>query len=446
MSSPLSDQGSLYWKTCAERIRQVISPQSYDAWVRPIQAGPLTDHRLTLIVPNQFVVDWLREHYLLLLVEELRRISGDQSMELTFQIQSAPAAAVPSQSEPKKVGQRYNPRLSDRYTFHTFVVGSGNQFAHAASRKVAEQPGVAYNPLFLYGGVGLGKTHLLNAIANYITTQSATTKTCYISAEHFTNEVINSIRYDKTVEFRNRYRNVDVLLIDDIQFIAGKERTQEEFFHTFNSLYEMNKQIVISSDRSAKEMSDIEERLRSRFEMGLTADIQPPDLETRMAILRRKSEGDHIALSSDVTLFLATHIKSNIRELEGALIRIGAVRSLTGEEITIDMARRVLHDTIKEVQRDITVDEVQRTVAERFHIKISEIKSKKRSKNLVFPRQIAMYLCRELTKLSFPEIGRHFGGKDHSTVIYAYRQIEELRRQDQGLETLLTALAQALKE
>jgi chromosomal replication initiator protein len=446
MISPVSDQGILYWTTCAERIRSVISPQSYEAWVRPIQAGPLTNHQLTLIVPNQFVVDWLREHYLSLLIEELQRVSGDQSMELVFQIHPSPAAELPSQSEQKKVDRRQHTRLSDRYTFDTFVVGSGNQFAHAASRKVAEQPGVAYNPLFLYGGVGLGKTHLLNAIGNYIMIQSAMTKVCYISAEQFTNEVINSIRYDKTVEFRNRYRNMDVLLIDDIQFIAGKERTQEEFFHTFNSLYEMNKQIVISSDRSAKEMSDIEERLRSRFEMGLTADIQPPDIETRMAILRRKSEGDNISLSGDVTLFLATHIKSNIRELEGALIRIGAVRLLTGEEITIDMVRRVLRDTIKEVQRDITVDEVQKAVAERFHITLSEIKSKKRSKNLVFPRQIAMYLCRELTKLSFPEIGRYFGGKDHSTVIYACRQIEELKTQDQGLEALLAALAQALKE
>jgi len=446
MGSSISDQGMLYWTTCAERIRSVISPQSYEAWVRPIQPGPLADHRLTLLVPNQFVVDWLREHYLSLLMEELRRVSGDPLMELAFQIHPVPAVIPPPQTEPKKIERRQNPRLSDRYTFHTFVVGSGNQFAHAASRKVAEQPGVAYNPLFLYGGVGLGKTHLLNAIGNYIMTQSVTTKVCYISAEQFTNEVINSIRYDKTVEFRNRYRNMDVLLIDDIQFIAGKERTQEEFFHTFNSLYEMNKQIVISSDRSAKEMSDIEERLRSRFEMGLTADIQPPDLETRLAILRRKSEGDHIVLAGDVALFLATHIKSNIRELEGALIRIGAVRSLTGEEITIDMARRVLRDTIKEVQRDITVDEVQKAVSERFHVKISEIKSKKRSKNLVLPRQIAMYLCRELTKLSFPEIGRHFGGKDHSTVIYACRQIEEMKGQDQGLETLLTTLAQTLKE
>ena len=446
MEFQVGDQGLLYWATCADRIRSLISPQSYEAWVRPIQPGLLTEHRLTLIVPNQFVIDWLREHYLALLVDELRRVSGDPQMELTFQIERSLATAQPSQADGKKIERRQHSRLSDRYTFHTFVVGSGNQFAHAASRKVAEQPGVAYNPLFLYGGVGLGKTHLLNAIGNYIITQSATTKVCYISAEQFTNEVINSIRYDKTSEFRNRYRNVDVLLIDDIQFIAGKERTQEEFFHTFNSLYEMNKQIVISSDRSAKEMSDIEERLRSRFEMGLTADIQPPDLETRLAILRRKSEADHISLSGDVGLFLATYIKSNIRELEGALIRIGAVRSLTGEDITIDMARRVLHDTIKEVQRDITVDEVQKKVAERFHIKISEIKSKKRSKNLVFPRQIAMYLCRELTKLSFPEIGRHFGGKDHSTVIYACRQIDEMKRQDQGLESLLTALTQALKE
>ncbi|MEW6325552.1 MAG: chromosomal replication initiator protein DnaA, partial [Nitrospirota bacterium] len=342
--------------------------------------------------------------------------------------------------------RRSLPRLGDRYTFNTFVVGSGNQFAHAASRKVAEQPGAAYNPLFLYGGVGLGKTHLLNAVGNYIATQAPATKVCYCSAEQFTNEVINSIRYDKMVEFRNRYRGVDVLLIDDIQFIAGKERTQEEFFHTFNSLYEMNKQIVISSDRSAKEMSDIEERLRSRFEMGLTADIQSPDLETRMAILKRKSESEGIALPGEVALFLATHIKSNIRELEGALIRIVAVRSLTGEAITIEMARRVLRDTIQETRRLITVDEVLKAVADRFHVKISEIKSKKRSKNLVFPRQIAMHLCRELTELSFPEIGRHFGGKDHSTVIYACRQIEEQKKEDQGLQTLLAALAQTLKE
>ncbi len=441
---PVDQQAVSYWTRCSDRIRSIVSPQSYEAWVRPIQVGSFASHTLTLVVPNQFVVDWLRERYLQLLTEELRRISGDDSMELAFQIREGGSPAPLPEVRVKE--RRLTPRLGDRYTFDSFVVGSGNQFAHAASRKVAEQPGIAYNPLFLYGGVGLGKTHLLNAIGNYITTQSASMKVCYISAEQFTNEVINSIRYDKMVEFRNRYRSVDALLIDDIQFIAGKERTQEEFFHTFNSLYEMNKQIVISSDRSAKEMSDIEERLRSRFEMGLTADIQPPDLETRMAILKRKSESEGIALAGDVALFLATHIKSNIRELEGALIRIVAVRSLTGEAITIDMARRVLRDTIQESRRLITVDGVLKTVTDRFHVKISEIKSKKRSKNLVFPRQIAMYLCRELTELSFPEIGRHFGGKDHSTVIYACRQIEALKKEDQGLETLLAALAQALKE
>jgi len=442
--TPVEQQATTYWARCSERIQSVISPQSYDAWIRPIQAGPLIGHTLTLLVPNQFVFDLLRERYQQLLTDELRQISGDEMMEPTFQLLSTETPAEPTIPIRLK-DRRQQPRLGDRYTFDTFVVGSGNQFAHAASRKVAEQPGVAYNPLFLYGGVGLGKTHLLNAIGNYITTQSPATRASYISAEQFTNEVINSIRYDKMVEFRNRYRNVDVLLIDDIQFIAGKERTQEEFFHTFNSLYEMNKQIVISSDRSAKEMSDIEERLRSRFEMGLTADIQSPDLETRMAILRKKSESEQIALPGDVALFLATHIKSNIRELEGALIRVVAVRSLTGEAITIDMARRVLRDTIQESRRLITVDEVLKTVSERFHVKISEMKSRKRSKNLVFPRQIAMYLCRELTELSFPEIGRHFGGKDHSTVIYACRHIEEQKTADPGLETLLGSLAQALK-
>jgi chromosomal replication initiator protein len=446
MELTAEQQAASYWAVCAERIRSVVSPQSYEAWVRPIQAGPMTGEALALIVPNQFVVEWLRERYMNLLTDEVRRISGNQRMAIVFQVSDPNPSTIPPPPQMKVKERRQGSRLSSRYTFETFVVGSGNQFAHAASRKVAEQPGSAYNPLFLYGGVGLGKTHLLNAVGNYIVTQSTETRVCYISAEQFTNEVINSIRYDKMAEFRNRYRNVDVLLIDDIQFISGKERTQEEFFHTFNSLYEMNRQMVISSDRSAKEMSDIEERLRSRFEMGLTADIQPPDLETRVAILKKKSESEGIELSSDVALFLATYIKSNIRELEGALIRIAAVRSLTGEAITVDMARRVLRDTIQETGRLITVDEVQKSVAERFHIKISEMKSKKRSKNLVFPRQIAMYLCRELTDLSFPEIGRHFGGKDHSTVIYACRQIGKQKAEDQSLQTLLAALAQTLKE
>jgi len=301
-----------------------------------------------------------------------------------------------------------------KYTFDTFVVGGSNQFAHAATRKVAERPGEVYNPLFIYGGVGLGKTHLLNAVGNYIYTSFPSMKIYYISSEQFTNDVINSIRYDKMTEFRNRYRTVDVLLIDDIQFIAGKERTQEEFFHTFNTLYETNKQIVISSDRSTKEMSEMEERLRSRFEMGLIADIQSPDLETKTAILKRKAEIEGISLDDDVALFVASCIKTNIRELEGSLIRLGAFSSLTGESITTEFAKKVLGNILDERQKIITVDEIQKIVSERFRVKISDLKAKKRTKTVVQPRQIAMYLCRELTELSFPEIGKHFGGKDHS--------------------------------
>ncbi|MCI0527887.1 MAG: chromosomal replication initiator protein DnaA, partial [Nitrospira sp.] len=326
-----------------------------------------------------------------------------------------------------------------------FVVGGSNQFAHAASRRVAELPGEVYNPLFIYGGVGLGKTHLLNAIGNYILDHYPSKKIFYISSEQFTNEVINSIRYDRMADFRNRYRTVDVLLIDDIQFIAGKERTQEEFFHTFNTLYETNKQIVISSDRSTKEMSEMEERLRSRFEMGLIADIQPPDVETRTAIIKRKSDVEGIHLDDEVALFIASHIKTNIRELEGSLTRLGAFSSLTGEPITIEFAKKVLGDILDEKQKMISVDEIQKVVADRFHIKISELKAKKRTKTLVYPRQISMYLCRELTDLSFPEIGKHFGGKDHSTVIHACRHIQKMIESDPHSKEIITDLIKKIK-
>jgi chromosomal replication initiator protein len=316
-------------------------------------------------------------------------------------------------------------------------VGSSNQFAHAASRKVAEQPGEIYNPFFIYGGVGLGKTHLLNAIGNAIRERSHDIRIAYVSSEMFTNEVINSIRYDKMGDFRNRFRTVDVLLIDDIQFIAGKERTQEEFFHTFNSLYEENKQIVISCDRSTKELADIELRLRSRFEMGLMADIQPPDLETRVAILKKKGEAEHLQMDDDVALFLATHIKNNIRELEGSLLRLSAYSSLTGRRITVDLAKEVLRDTISESRTVVSVDQILKVVAERFQMKTNELKSKRRTKTVVYPRQLAMYLCRTLTDSSFPEIGRQFGGKDHSTVIHSVRLItEQLQRDHQTRATV----------
>jgi len=308
---------------------------------------------------------------------------------------------------------------------------------------VAEQPAKAYNPLFLYGGVGLGKTHLLNAIGNYLAERSDL-RIAYLTTEQFTNEVINSIRYDKMVDLRKRYRNVDMLMIDDIQFLAGKERTQEEFFHTFNTLYEAHKQIVLSSDRFPKDMPDIEERLRSRFEWGLIADLQPPDVETRIAILRKKSEDERITLPEDVIHFLATTMKNNIRELEGSLVRVGAYSSLTGQAITLEMAKNVLRDLIGDKKKIVSIEDIQEAVGSKYHVKIADLKSRRRSKTLVHPRQIAMYLCRELTDASFPEIGRQFGGKDHTTIIHACRQITKAREADSALHTTLEGLKEQI--
>jgi chromosomal replication initiator protein len=334
-------------------------------------------------------------------------------------------------------------QLNPKYTFKSFVVGAGNQFAHAACMAVAEQPAKAYNPLFLYGGVGLGKTHLLNAIGNYLAERSDL-RIAYLTTEQFTNEVINSIRYDKMIDLRKRYRNVDMLMIDDIQFLAGKERTQEEFFHTFNTLYEAHKQIVLSSDRFPKDMPDIEERLRSRFEWGLIADLQPPDVETRIAILRKKSEDERIALPEDVIHFLATTMKNNIRELEGSLVRVGAYSSLTGQTITLDMAKNVLRDLIGDKKKIVSIEDIQEAVGSKYHLKIADLKSRRRSKTLVHPRQIAMYLCRELTDASFPEIGRQFGGKDHTTIIHACRQITKAKEADSTLHTTLEGLKEQI--
>ena len=325
----------------------------------------------------------------------------------------------------------------------SFVVGAGNQFAHAASMAVAEQPAKAYNPLFIYGGVGLGKTHLLNAIGNHVAERSDL-RIAYLTTEQFTNEVINSIRYDKMMDLRKRYRSIDMLMIDDIQFLAGKERTQEEFFHTFNTLYEARKQIVLSSDRFPKDMPDIEERLRSRFEWGLIADLQAPDVETRIAILRKKSEDEHISLPEDVIHFLANTMKNNIRELEGSLVRLGAYSSLTGQIITLEMAKNVLRDLIGEKKKIVSIEDIQEVVGAKFHVKIGDLKSRRRSKTLVHPRQIAMYLCRELTEASFPEIGRHFGGKDHTTIIHACRQIAKAKDADTNLHSTLEGLKEQI--
>lgn len=308
---------------------------------------------------------------------------------------------------------------------------------------VAEQPAKAYNPLFIYGETGLGKTHLLNAIGNYVAERSDL-RIAYLTTEQFTNEVINSIRYDKMMDLRKRYRHIDMLMIDDIQFLAGKERTQEEFFHTFNALYEAHKQLVLSSDRFPKDMPDIEERLRSRFEWGLIADLQPPDVETRIAILRKKSEDEGVTLPEDVIQFLATTMKSNIRELEGSLVRLGAYASLTGQTITLEMAKSVLRDLIGTKKKNVSMDDIQETVGARFHVKIADLKSRRRSKTLVHPRQIAMYLCRELTDSSYPEIGRQFGGKDHTTIIHACKQVIKAKDSDSALSATLDSLREQI--
>jgi chromosomal replication initiator protein len=438
------------WEKSLTLIETQINKHSFDMWFKPLQYMNFENNSFIVSAPNKLFGEMIQNHYQGQLNKNIENLTQNKEIKVVFVIDDdektgdkEEKTAVPERRVDKnkrKIG------LNAKHVFQSFVVGSSNQFAHAASLKVAEEPGKSYNPLFIYGGAGLGKTHLLNAIGNAMYTKNQQMNIVYLSSEKFTNELINSLRYDKMPEFRGKYRNIDILLIDDIQFIQGKERTQEEFFHTFNTLYEDNKQIVLSSDRSTKEMSDIEERLRSRFEMGLIADIQPPDLETRIAILRRKADAEKINLPDELALFLATHIKNNIRVLEGSLNRVSAFSSLTGEALSIDLVRRVLQDVIVEKKKMITPEDIQKIVVEKLHVKISEIKSKKRTKNLVFPRQIAMYLCREFTDLSFPEIGRNFGGKDHSTVIHACRQIEKLCQADGEEKAFIDRLRRQIKE
>jgi chromosomal replication initiator protein len=334
--------------------------------------------------------------------------------------------------------------LNQRYTFDAFVIGSGNQFAHAACQAVAERPSKAYNPLFLYGGVGMGKTHLMQAIGHEIKRRQPQSAICYVSSEKFTNEMINSLRYDKMISFRDKFRNVDVLLVDDIQFLAQKERTQEEFFHTFNALHESMKQIVIASDRPPKELAEIEDRLRSRFEWGLIADIQPPDLETKVAILQKKAEQEKVTLPTDVALFIASNIRSNVRELEGALIRLVAHSSLIGAEITLPYTQQVLKNFIDSQARKVTIESIQKAVAEQFGLRLVEIKAKNNSRAIVYPRQIAMYLAKHLTEASLPEIGRQFGGKHHTTVLHSVDKIDGTRKTDKDLNRLINKMTEQL--
>lgn len=438
------------WDEALEYIQQKVPKQVFDTWFLPVQFDKVENSTIYLGVPNKFFGEWLNTHYGALLAESVAIAGGGEPLTVAFIVREKAAASpteLPSVVQGGKGQVPPKPRrgilLNPKYTFRNFVVGAGNQFAHAACMAVAEQPGQTYNPLFIYGGVGLGKTHLLNAIGNHVAEQRDL-RIAYLTTEQFTNEVINSIRYDKMMDLRKRYRHIDMLMIDDIQFLVGKERTQEEFFHTFNALYEGHKQIVLSSDRFPKDMPDIEERLRSRFEWGLIADLQPPDVETRIAILRKKSEDEGVKLPEDVIQFLSTTMKSNIRELEGSLVRLGAYASLTGQVISLDLAKTVLRDLIGDKKKVVAMDDIQEAVCAQFHVKIAELKSRRRSKTLVHPRQIAMYLCRELTDASYPEIGRQFGGKDHTTIIHACRQVTKAKETDTGLQTTIESLKEQI--
>ena len=440
----------IMWQDALQYIQKKVPKQVYDTWFIPVHLDRIENSTAYIGVPNKFFGEWLDTHYGLLLAEAIATARGGELMTVAFTVREK--GATP-QGEPQALmsgprgGMQSKPRrgiqLNPKYTFKNFVVGAGNQFAHAACMAVAEQPGHTYNPLFIYGGVGLGKTHLLNAIGNHVAEKSDL-RIAYLTTEQFTNEVINSIRYDKMMDLRKRYRHIDMLMIDDIQFLVGKERTQEEFFHTFNALYEGHKQIVLSSDRFPKDMPDIEERLRSRFEWGLIADLQPPDVETRIAILRKKSEDEGVTLPEDVVQFLSTTMKSNVRELEGSLVRLGAYASLTGQVITLDLAKNVLRDLIGDKKKIVAMDDIQEAVCAQFHVKMTELKSRRRSKTLVHPRQIAMYLCRELTDASYPEIGRQFGGKDHTTIIHACRQVAKAKETDTMLQTTIETLKEQI--
>lgn len=416
------------WEAVLELIKSEVTEVSYNTWLKTLTPISVEGNVFTIAAPNDFTKQILQDRYLILINNALNQILDDKfDLKITCSNEDLEAYRKnPKKEDISMSNDKLKSMLNPKYTFDSFVIGNSNRFAHAASLAVAEAPAMAYNPLFIYGGVGLGKTHLMHAIGHYISSQNANSKIMYVSSEKFTNELINSIRDDKNSEFRNKYRGIDVLLIDDIQFIAGKERTQEEFFHTFNALHEANKQIIISSDRPPKEIPTLEERLVSRFEWGLIADIQPPDLETRIAILRKKAEQENLKIENEVMSYIATKIKANIRELEGALIRVVAYSSLTNKEISIDLAEEALKSIISDSKpKEVNINTIKEYVGEEFGIKKEDFSSKKRTQNIAFPRQVAMYLSRELTDLSLPKIGEAFGGRDHTTVIHAYGKISE---------------------
>lgn len=438
-------------------LRTRLSGHVMATWLEPVLCEALTEQTITLSVPNTFFIVWIKDNYLPTLEECLKEVTGT-TLEIAFQSReesvcpptddAQESCLQQASSESSSITEEFalKRNLNPRYTFASFVVGSCNQFAHAAALSVTENLAGSYNPLFIYGGVGLGKTHLMSSIGYGVLAKDKSKRVSFTTSEEFTNEMINSIRYDKMPEFRNKYRNVDLLLIDDIQFIAGKERTQEEFFHTFNSIYENRKQIVITSDRSPNEMSEMEHRLRSRFSWGLIADMGVPDLETRMAILKRKASEDGLDLSDDVAYFLAEHIKSNVRELVGYLVRVIAMSTLQSLPLTKDLAQLALRDIIHRQTKTVTIDDIIAHVSKAFHVKPADIKSKKKHKLYSLPRQVGMYLARELTEQSYPVIGEAFGGKDHSTVIYAAKKIEKMLEQNHSLRNTVDALRQDIRE
>ena len=428
------------WNNVLSQVEQKISKPSFETWLKSTKLLSYKGTNVTIAAPNSFARDWLENHYVHLITGILTELTGEDLL-IKFVVQKDQDSddfELPAPKVQAKATDHHEispGMLNPKYTFDTFVIGSGNRFAHAASLAVAEAPAKAYNPFFIYGGVGLGKTHLMHAIGHYVLEHNPNAKVVYLSSEKFTNEFINSIRDNKAIDFRNKYRNVDVLLIDDIQFLAGKESTQEEFFHTFNTLHEESKQIVISSDRPPKEIPTLEDRLRSRFEWGLITDIAPPDLETRIAILRKKAKADGLDIPNEVMLYIANQIDSNIRELEGALIRVVAYSSLVNEDVTPELAAAALKDIMPNTKpRMISILDIKTAVGEHYNIRLEDFSAKKRTKSIAFPRQVAMYLSRELTDFSLPKIGEEFGGRDHTTVIHAHEKIASMFKNDQQLQ------------
>lgn len=419
-----------FWTRLRRQLETNLDPEELTTWFSPLEVQSEDENRLVLTAPNEHFVHTLEQSYRPAVDRALTELGSDR-LEVLFTVE---AVALSPEPEPLQSHQ-----FDPRYRFENFVVGNSNQFCHAAARAVAESPSTSYNPLFLYGGVGLGKTHLMHAIGQHILDHHPNLRVLYIPTEQFVNELINSIRFDRMQQFRDRYRTIDVLLLDDIQFIANKERTQEEFFHTFNALYTNQKQIILSSDSSPRNIPTLEERLRSRFEWGLIADITPPELETKVAILRRKASVENLDIPDEVNLFIAQHVKTNVRELEGMLNRVVAFSSLTGRPVSLDLAKETLKDILPQ-DKNVGPAEIIKFVARHYGLKVSEIKSRNNSKHIAFPRQVAMYLCKQLTPLSFPDIGKQFNGKHHSTVMYSVEKIDELRSKEAEIDRTIQGL------